>query len=73
MMPMPRATIALLAIWLGLGVAGVPPSALASHTDQHRYLHEQKNRTGTPARYEPLTFAEFLALPTVPERYTVPD
>ena len=73
MMPMPRATIILLAIWLGLGVAGVPPSALARHTDQHRYLDEQKNRTDTPARYERLTFAEFLALPTVPERYTVPD
>src|SRR5262245_61788848 len=73
MMPMPRATMTLLAIWLGLGVTGVPPSTLARHTDQHRYLDEQKNRTDTPARYERLTLAEFLALPTVPEGYTVPD
>jgi hypothetical protein len=73
-MPMRRAaTIALLAVWLGLGAAGVPESALAKHTAQHRYLDEQKNRTAIPAHYEPLAFAEFLALPAVPERYTAPD
>jgi hypothetical protein len=72
-MPMRRATITLLAVWLGLGAAGVPESALAKHTPQHRYLDEQKNRTAIPAHYEPLTFAEFLALPAVPERYTAPD
>jgi hypothetical protein len=73
-MPMRKAaTIALLAVWLGLGAAGVPESALAKHTAQHRYLDEQKNRTDIPAHYEPLAFPEFLALPAVPERYTAPD
>src|SRR5215468_7790747 len=72
-MVMPRASITLLAVWVGLGVVGAPVSALAKHTAQHRYLDEQKNRTDIPAHYEPLTFAEFLALPAVPERYTAPD
>ena len=70
---MRRASITLLAVWLGLGTAGVPTAALGRHTPQHRYLDEQKNRTAIPAHYEPLTFAEFLALPAVPERYTAPD
>jgi hypothetical protein len=73
LMPMRRASITLLAVWLGLGTAGVPAAALGRHTPQHRYLDEQKNRTAIPAHYEPLTFAEFLALPAVPERYTAPD
>ena len=67
------ATITLLAVCLGLGAAGVPASALAKHSDQHRYLTEQKNRTDIPRRYEPLTFAEFLALPAIPERYTASE
>src|SRR5215510_7794326 len=66
-------TVTLLVAWLGLCAAGVPASALGRHTPQHRYLTEQKNRTDIPAHYEPLTFAEFLALPAVPERYTPPD
>jgi hypothetical protein len=67
------ATITLLAVFLGLGAAGVPASALAKHSDQHRYLTEQKNRTDIPRRYEPLTFAEFLALPAIPEKYTASE
>jgi hypothetical protein len=67
------ATITLLAVCLGLGAAGVPASALAKHSDQHRYLTEQKTRTDIPGRYEPLTFAEFLALPAIPERYTASE
>src|SRR5215467_2576452 len=74
MTQMPRTTtVTLLVAWLGLCAAGVPASALGRHTPQHHYLTEQKNRTDIPAHYEPLTFAEFLALPAVPERYTPPD
>ena len=67
------ATITLLAVWLGLGAAGVPAAAQARNTNQHRYLTEQKNRTDIPAHYAPLTFAEFLALPAVAEKYTAQD
>ncbi len=63
--------VTLLVVWLG--TVGVPASALASHSAQHRYLSEQKNRVDTPARYEPLTFTEFLALPAPPEAYTTSD
>ena len=67
------ATITLLAVWLGLGAARLPATAQARSTNQHRYLTEQKNRTDIPAHYAPLTFAEFLALPAVAEKYTTPD
>ena len=74
MTQMPRTTtVTLLVAWLGLCAASVPASALGRHTPQNRYLTEQKNRTDIPAHYEPLTFAEFLALPAVPERYAPPD
>ena len=48
---MRRASVTLLA--LCLGIAGVPASALGKHTAQHRYLHEQKNRTDIQFRYDP--------------------
>jgi len=67
------ATITLLAVWLGLGAARLPATAQARSTNQHRYLTEQKNRTDIPAQYAPLTFAEFLALPAVAEKYTAQD
>jgi hypothetical protein len=74
MTPMPRATtVTLLVACLGLCACGLPASALGRNTPQHHYLTEQKNRTDIPAHYELLTFAQFLALPAVPERYTAPD
>ena len=73
-MPVRRASkIILIAVWLGVGATGVPESALGGHTAQHRYLTEQKNRQDIPAHYEPMTFAEFLALPLVAEKYTNSD
>ena len=36
---------------------------------QYRYLLEVKNRIEVPAVYEPLTFAQFLALPVLPLGY----
>jgi hypothetical protein len=40
---------------------------------QGRYLIEQKNREEVPSHYEALTFAEFLALPSLPAHYTEQD
>jgi hypothetical protein len=72
--PVRRASqIILIAVWLAVDAAGVPGSAQGSHTAQHRYLTEQKNRQDIPVHYEPVTFAEFLALPVVPERHTTSD
>ena len=73
-MPVRRASqIILIAVWLAVDAAGVPGSAQGSHTAQHRYLTEQKNRQDIPAHYQSMTFAEFRALPVVPERYTTSD
>ena len=44
-----------------------------SRAEQHRYLVEQKNRTTVPAAFELLTFAEFLALPSLPVEYRPSD
>lgn len=40
---------------------------------QLSFLIEQKNRVAIPSHYEPLTFAEFLALPSLPAEYTASD
>ena len=73
-MPVRRASqIILTAVCLAMGATGVPGSASGSHTAQHRYLTEQKNRQDIPAHYQSMTFAEFRALPVVPERYTTSD
>ena len=64
--------IILTAVWLAVVAAGAG-SASGSHTAQHRYLTEQKNRQDIPAHYQSMTFAEFRALPVVPERYTTSD
>ena len=58
---------------LGLAAAGAPAASFAKHTVQHRYLTEQKNRLDIPAQYEPLTFANFLALPAIPADYSASD
>ncbi len=56
-----------------------PPSPRAeqlgphSRTVQRSYLIEQKNRVDVPSYYEPLTFADFLALPALSERYTASE
>ena len=48
-------------------IRGVPTTSLATHSPQHRYLTQQENRTETPASYETMTFAQFLALPAISE------
>ncbi len=56
-----------------------PPSPRAEQLGPHRrtvqrsYLIEQKNRVDVPSHYEPLTFADFLALPALSERYTASE
>ncbi|MBI4588835.1 MAG: hypothetical protein HY725_08335 [Candidatus Rokubacteria bacterium] len=66
---------ALVAVLLGLGGGALSAfsAATAAHTIQHSYLTKKKNRVEVPSHYEPLEFAEFLALPALPEEYTVPD
>ncbi len=58
-----------------LGVSGalLPALAVATPRLQHTHLSEQKNRVVVPSDYEPLTFADFLALPALPARYTAAD
>ncbi len=63
----------LFALLLWLSGALLPAPIAAGHNAQHRYLSEQKNRTQVPAQYAPLTFADFLALPTRPGGITAAD
>lgn len=68
--PAPRSTLAagslLLTGALFLASCGIL-------NPQYRYLLEVKNRTEVPAHYEPLTIAQFLALPALPSGYEAGD
>jgi len=53
------------------GAAAALLSACAVFLGQQgRYLVDQKNRVEVPPQYEPMTFKEFLALPTLSTSYT---
>ena len=65
--------MALVDLCLGLVAGGIPSASLAQRTSQHRYLTEQKNRFEISTHYEPLTFADFLALPAIPAHYSTSD
>ncbi len=59
-----------VAALLGVSGALLPALSVATPRLQHTYLSAQKNRVEVPSHYERLTFADFLALPAVPARYT---
>ncbi|MFN3476379.1 MAG: hypothetical protein ACK4Z6_02330 [Candidatus Methylomirabilales bacterium] len=56
-----------------LGPSELGGSGALAPAAQLSYLIEQKNRVAIPSRYEPLTFGEFLALPSLPAEYTASD
>jgi len=66
-----RALLALGLLWGG--ATALLSGCSVFFGAQGRYLIEQKNRVEVPAQYEPLSFAEFLALPTLPPDYTARD
>jgi hypothetical protein len=70
-------TVALWGLVLALGLAGlgyVTFRALAGAPPwQYVYLHWQKRRVTIPSAYEPLTWADFLALPELPKAYGAAD
>ncbi len=63
----------LVAAPLGVSGALLPAPSVATPRLQHSYLSEQKNRVEGPSHYERLTFADFLALPALPARYSAAD
>ena len=58
-------------VWPGSSAAQQPGTHARSV--QRSYLIGQKNRVEIPSHYEPLAFAEFLALPALSARYTASD
>lgn len=64
---------ALAAVSLGLAGGAFLVLSAGSHPAQRAYLIQQKNRVAIPSHYEPLTFAEFLALPPLPAEYRAPE
>lgn len=68
----PRCAV-LVAVLVGVSGATLAALSPATLPSQRAYLREQKNRVEIPAHYEPLTFADFLALPSLGARYTVAD
>jgi hypothetical protein len=66
----------MTAVGLGLVVLALAwlayRGAMSAHPyvlEQYVYLRAQKHRTAIPATYELWTFAQFLALPAVPQEY----
>ncbi len=76
----PRTRFTTLVLWvlvavLALGGTGyvIIQGLTGGAPGQYVYLLRQKRRVAIPASYEPLTWADFLALPTLPKAYGAPE
>jgi hypothetical protein len=68
------ALVSVLGTMSLLGIAyAVATVVLGATPWQYLSLLVQKHRTTVPAAYEPWTWADFLALPTLPRAYRAPD
>ena len=72
-----KPSVALVGLLSTLGFLGIAYAAatvlLGATPWQYLSLMAQKGRTTVPAAYEPWTWADFLALPTLPRAYRASD